>query len=150
MALFDNTKTKEKNPDLILKHARKNARKIVEEANLKAAKIIQEAEIFTLEARQYADKALIDAAGKAAEKMAEELRADFTTKETGLEKALGEEYEKAKLEIENYKLKKIKETEDKTHQMVKQIIEEFFASGIDIKDQETALLKALENAKHLF
>lgn len=147
MSIFEGKK--EKNTDLVLKRARRSARKIVEDANLKAAKIIQEAEIFTLEARQYADRALIEAAGASAEKMAEELKNEFNARETGLEKAVGAEYEKVKSEIAGYKLQKMKEIEVKTRGVIREVVEEFFTEALDTKKEEEILLKALENAKHI-
>lgn len=152
MSIFDTKPKKTKSELTSIKKARREAKEIVVEAHKKAAAIIAESELFTLEARQYANNQLMQAAKVQSELLAKNLKEEFVNHQTGLESALAEEFTAAQQEVENYKKGKTAEIDEKVRQIIKDAVADYLKNSLPVELQEDLVIKSLDYAKqkHLF
>lgn len=152
MSLFETKPKKSRSDALILKHARREAREIVASANKKAAAIIEEAQLFTLEARQYANDQLMQAAKNQSELLAKAFKEEFKNHELALEDALSHEYDDVKSEIQKYKEAKLTAIDEEVKKIIKEAVESYLKNNLPFELNEDLVIKTLEYAKqkHIF
>ncbi|CAN5323376.1 hypothetical protein BH10PAT1_BH10PAT1_1830 [soil metagenome] len=88
---------------------------------------------------------------KNAENVAKSMRKKTIDKlqdeEKGQERAVSDEFDSAKLEIDKYKEQKFTEIKSNANQILSKLVKEVLSESLDEQKQEALVLKALEDAK---